>query len=51
MDERIELRPANRRLKTIPVGPEDDMRIIGKVLHVCSHASVSPDSPEDKNHP
>ncbi len=40
-DERIELRPANRRLKPIPVGPEDDLRIVGKVLHVCSHASVS----------
>lgn len=38
-DDRIELRPENKRLKPIHVGPEDDLKIIGKVLHVCSNAS------------
>ncbi len=33
-DDRIELRPENKRLKPIHVGPEDDLKIIGKVLHV-----------------
>lgn len=38
-DDRIELRPENKRLQPIHVGPEDDLKIIGKVLHVCSKAS------------
>lgn len=38
-DERIELRPENKRLQPIHVGPEDDLKIIGKVMHVCSTAS------------
>jgi len=38
-EERIELRPENKRLHPIHVGPEDDLKIIGKVMHVCSTAS------------
>ena len=38
-DDHIELRPENKRLKPIQVGADDDLRIIGKVLHVCSEAS------------
>lgn len=38
-DDHIELRPENKRLKPIQVGADDDLRIIGKVLHVCSKAS------------
>jgi repressor LexA len=33
-DERIELRPENPRLRPIPVGPDDDLRIQGKVIAV-----------------
>lgn len=33
-DDRIELRPENPRLRPIPVGPDDDLRIQGKVLAV-----------------
>ncbi len=33
-DERIELRPENPRLRPIPVGPDDDLRIAGKVVAV-----------------
>jgi len=33
-DERVELRPENPRLRPIPVGPEDDLRIAGKVVAV-----------------
>jgi repressor LexA len=38
-DDHIELRPENKRLKPIQVGADDDLRIVGKVLHVCSKAS------------
>jgi repressor LexA len=38
-DARIELRPENKRLQPIHVGPDDDLKIIGKVMHVCSKAS------------
>ena len=38
-DDHIELRPENKRLKPIQVGADDDLRIIGKVLHVCSKTS------------
>jgi repressor LexA len=38
-DERIELRPENPRLRPIPVGPDDDLRIQGKVLAVRRLAS------------
>jgi repressor LexA len=32
--EAIELRPENRRLSPIPIGPDDDLRILGKVVAV-----------------
>ena len=32
--DQIELRPENKRFKPIPVGPETDFRILGKVLAV-----------------
>ena len=38
-DDHIELRPENKRLKPIQIGADDDLRIVGKVLHVCSKAS------------
>ncbi len=33
-DEKIELRPENPRYQPIPVGPDDGLRIIGKVVSV-----------------
>ena len=33
-DEKIELRPENPKHRPIPVGPDDGMRIIGKVVAV-----------------
>jgi len=33
-DEKIELRPENSKRRPIPVGPDDGMRIIGKVVAV-----------------
>jgi repressor LexA len=32
--EAIELRPENRRLSPIPIGPDDDLRILGKVVGI-----------------
>jgi repressor LexA len=32
--EAIELRPENRSLSPIPIGPEDDLRILGKVVGI-----------------
>ena len=34
--EHIELRPENQKLKPIIIGQQDELKIIGKVLHVCS---------------
>jgi repressor LexA len=31
-EDQIELRPENRRLKPIPVGPDDSLTIVGKVI-------------------
>lgn len=33
-DDRIELRPENPKYKPIPIGPDDDLRIVGKVVAV-----------------
>ncbi len=33
-DERIELRPENPKLRPTPIGPDDGMRILGKVVAV-----------------
>ena len=33
-DEKIELRPENPKHRPIPVGPDDGLRIIGKVVAV-----------------
>ncbi|MDH5527537.1 MAG: transcriptional repressor LexA [Nitrospirota bacterium] len=33
-DERIELRPENEKYKPIPVGPDSDLKILGKVIGV-----------------
>lgn len=49
-DERIELRPENKRLQPIHVGPEDDLKIIGKVMHVCSTASPHMTKSEASRH-
>lgn len=38
-DDHIELRPENKNLQPIQVGAGDELRIIGKVLHVCSQSS------------
>lgn len=35
-EDRIELRPENQNLKPIIIGQKDELKIIGKVLHVCS---------------
>lgn len=48
-EDRIELRPENKRLQPIHVGPEDDLKIIGKVLHVCSKASPGMTKQESGN--
>jgi repressor LexA len=32
--EAIELRPENRRFSPIPIGPDDDLRILGKVVAI-----------------
>lgn len=32
--EQIELKPENQRLRSIPIGPDDDLRILGKVVAV-----------------
>lgn len=37
-DDRIELRPENKKLKAIPIGPDDDFSIVGKVISVCPKA-------------
>lgn len=34
--EQIELRPENTKRKPIIIGQQDDLKIMGKVLHVCS---------------
>ncbi len=34
--EHIELRPGNQKLKPIIIGQQDELKIIGKALHVCS---------------
>jgi len=34
--EHIELRPENQKLKPIIIGQQDELKIIGKVLYVCS---------------
>ncbi len=34
--EHIELRPENQKLKPIIIGQQDELKIIGKVLNVCS---------------
>lgn len=36
--EHIELRPENQKLNPIIIGQQDELKIIGKVLHVCSGA-------------
>ena len=36
-DARIELRPENPKHKPIPIGPDDDLRILGKVVAVRHH--------------
>jgi len=33
-DEKIELRPENPKHRPIPVGPDDGLRILGKVIAV-----------------
>ena len=33
-EHEIELRPENPRLNPIPIGPDDDLRIVGKVVAV-----------------
>jgi repressor LexA len=38
-EDRIELRPENSRLQPIHVGADEELKIVGKVLHVCSKAS------------
>lgn len=37
--DRIELRPENPRYRPIPVGPDDDLRIVGKVVAIRHSAS------------
>lgn len=37
--DRIELRPENPRYKPIPIGPDDDLRIVGRVVAVRGSAS------------
>ena len=39
-EEHIELRPENKSLKPIIVDQQDELKIIGKVLHVCSGANT-----------
>ena len=39
-EDRIELRPANEKYKPIPVGPQDELRIVGKVMTVSARAST-----------
>ena len=34
MEEVIELRPENKKYKPIPIAPDDELRIIGKVVAV-----------------
>ena len=38
-DDRIELRPENKSLFPIVIAPEDDLKIMGKVIHVCSKSN------------
>jgi repressor LexA len=38
-DDRIELRPENKKMKPIPIAPDDDFSIVGKVVSVCSRKS------------
>jgi repressor LexA len=38
-EDRIELRPENSRLQPIHVGADEELKIVGKVLHLCSKAS------------
>ena len=45
-EDRVELRPANRRMKPIRVDPHAEFRIVGKVLHVCSQEDASVDQPD-----
>jgi repressor LexA len=42
--ERIELRPENRSFQPIVIGPEDDLRILGKVVGI-RRASEIPGHP------
>ncbi len=42
--ERIELRPENRSFQPIVIGPEDELRILGKVVGI-RHVSEIPDHP------
>ena len=37
--DHIELRPENKRLQPIIVGSGDDLKIVGKVMHVCSQSN------------
>ena len=38
-DERIELRPENPKLRPMPIGPDDGLRILGKVIAVSRSGS------------
>ena len=38
-DERIELRPENAKLRAIPIGPDDGLRILGKVIAISRSGS------------
>lgn len=38
-DDKIELRPENKKLKPIVINPGDDFSIVGRVVSVCSRAS------------
>jgi repressor LexA len=37
-DEKIELRPENKKLKPIIISHDDDFSIVGRVVSVCSRA-------------
>ncbi len=39
-DDRIELRPENKKMKPIPIGPDADFSIVGKVISVCSKTNA-----------
>jgi len=49
-DDHIELRPENKNLQPIQVGAGDELRIIGKVLHVCSQSSPVMTKQESDSH-